>query len=132
MKKEITLESIYELLTGFISRQESVNKELLEFRDTQILSNSRQEGFNSKQEAFNSRQEGFNSKQETFNSRQESFNSKQEAFNTRLEDRLDQFQEEEKANHNLSHRMIGQAFEHISDIEMHLGDRDKKWNVKAI
>lgn len=118
MKKEITLESIYELLTGFISRQESVNKELLEFRDTQILSNSRQEGFNSKQEAFNSRQEGFN--------------SKQEAFNTRLEDRLDQFQEEEKANHNLSHRMIGQAFEHISDIEMHLGDRDKKWNVKAI
>jgi predicted RNase H-like nuclease (RuvC/YqgF family) len=104
MKKEITLESLYDLLSGFIS----------------------------KQEAFNSKQEAFNSKQEAFNSKQEAFNSKQESFNSRLEDRLDRFQEEEKANHNLTHRMIGQAFEHISDIESHLTDKNPKWNTKVI
>jgi hypothetical protein len=41
-----------------------------------------------------------------FISKQESFNSKQESFNKRLEDKLDDFKAEEKANHNLSHRMI--------------------------
>lgn len=44
------------------------------------------------------------------------FISKQESFNKILEDKLDDFKAEEKANHNLSHRMIMQSFEAISDI----------------
>ena len=67
---------------------------------------------------------GFIAKQETFNSKQEAFNSKQEAFNIRIENKIDSFQDEEKANHNLSHRMIMQAFEGISDIRKELDTKN--------
>jgi uncharacterized protein YpmS len=109
MKTEITLKSIYTLLSGFISKQEVVNHELLQFK--------------SQQEAFNSKQEGFNSRQETFSSKQESFNS-------RIEDRLDRFQEEEKANHNLSHRMIMQSFEAIRDVRADIDAERQPWKAK--
>jgi hypothetical protein len=73
---------------------------------------------------------GFIGKQEAFNSKQEAFNSKQEAFNSRLEDKLDRFQEDEKANHNLSHRMIMQAYEYINDIKMEAEDSRQPWMKK--
>lgn len=58
------------------------------------------------------------------------FIGKQEAFNSRLEDKLDRFQEDEKANHNLSHRMIMQAYEYINDIKMEVEDSRQPWMKK--
>jgi len=68
MKQEITLESLYNLLSGVITKQEAFNSKMLEFKDNQ------------------------------------------ESFNSHLEDRLDSIQEEERQNHNVTHRMIMQAF----------------------
>jgi hypothetical protein len=65
-----------------------------------------------------------------FIGKQEAFNSKQEAFNSRLEDKLDRFQEDEKANHNLSHRMIMQAYEYINDIKIETEDSKQPWMKK--
>jgi len=108
-QQDITLHDIHTLLSGFIQKQED---------------------FNAKQESFNSKQESFNSKQEAFNAKQEAFNAKQESFNSRLEDKLDRFQEDEKANHNLSHRMIMQAYEYINDIKMDNQDIKQPWMKK--
>jgi hypothetical protein len=81
-------------------------------------------GFIAKQEAFNSKQEAFNSKQEAFNSKQEAFNSKQEGVNSRLEMSVDnlrrdmaEFRHQEELQHNATHRLIMQAFEHIAEIK---------------
>jgi flagellar hook-basal body complex protein FliE len=87
-QKDITLQDIYTLLTGFIGKQGA------------------------------------------FNSKQEAFNSKQEAFNSRLEDKLDRFQEDEKANHNLSHRMIMQSYEYINDIKTDMQESKQSWMQK--
>lgn len=89
MEKNITLESLYELLSGFVI----------------------------KQEAFNAKQEEHNLKTDT------NFLSLREEFA--------EFRREEKANHNLSHRMIMQAFESINDVRTEiLDDRDEPWKPK--
>jgi hypothetical protein len=102
----ITLESIYTLLSDFISKQTEVN--------------IRQESFNAKQESFNAKQESFNAKQESFNAKADAnFSSLQEGLDSIKYD-MAEFRREEKANHNLSHRMIMQSFEAISDIRSDL------------
>ena len=66
---------------------------------------------------------GFIEKQEAFNSKQEAFNSKQEWTNSRFEVSLDsirrdlaEFRHEEELQHNMTHRLIMQAFEHITEL----------------
>ncbi len=87
MAKEISIESLYVLLSGFITKQEA---------------------FITKQEAFNTQQEIHNNKTDN-------------SFASIRED-LRAFRQEEQANHNLSHRMITQAFEGISDIRSELDE----------
>jgi hypothetical protein len=106
-------DQILNILTGFIERQEA---------------------FNAKQEAFNAKQEAFNAKQEAFNAKQELFNSTQLWTNHRLEVSIDglrrdlgEFRHQEELNHNATHRLIMQAFEHINDLK---SDRDGKTWVK--
>lgn len=72
---------------------------------------------------FITSQEAFNAKQETFNTKQEAFNAKQEWINNRLEDKVDslrremwEFRHQEELQHNATHRLIMQAFEHINDL----------------
>ena len=120
MKKDITLESLYELLLGFITKQEAFNTKQETF-------NTKQEAFNSKQEAFNSKQEVFNSKQEVFNARQEVHNNKTDNNFAAIREDMAEFRREEKANHNLSHRMIMQAFEGISDIRSEIDNESAPW-----
>ena len=99
MKQEITLESLYDLLFWFIQ----------------------------KQEIFNSKQEIFNSKQEIFNSKQEVYNTKTDANFASIREDLAEFRREEKWNHNLSHRMIMQAFEGISDLRADIDTDREPW-----
>ncbi len=102
MKKEITLEALYELLVGFIAKQET----------------------------FNAKQEVFNSRQEMFNTRQEVHNNKTDNNFASIREDLAEFRREEKSNHNLSHRMIMQSFESISDIRAELDDENASWKPK--
>jgi hypothetical protein len=74
--------------------------------------------------AFVEKQEAFNTKQESFNTRQESFNTRQEWTNSRFEVSLDgirrdlaELRHDEEIQHNVTHRLIGQAFQHISDLQ---------------
>ncbi|MDD2693707.1 MAG: hypothetical protein PHY14_02140 [Candidatus Gracilibacteria bacterium] len=88
MKQEISLNSLYELLSNFIVKQEA------------------------------------------FNAKQEVHNNKTDANFASIREDLSDFRREEKANHNLSHRMIMQAFEGISDIRAELDDEDAPWKPK--
>jgi hypothetical protein len=70
---------------------------------------------------------GFITKQTEFNAtvdanfaKQEIFNAKTDANFASLREDMAEFRREEKANHNLSHRMIMQAFEAISDVRSEL------------
>jgi hypothetical protein len=62
-----------------------------------------------------------------FIGKQESFNAKQESFNSRIETKIDRIQEEETANHNLSHRMILQAYGYINDIKTTMDSEKEPW-----
>lgn len=73
---------------------------------------------------------GFIQRQELFNSKQEAFNTAQLGFNARIEDKLDRYQEESRSNHHLSHKMILQAFEYISDIRRDIDECTEPWRKK--
>jgi len=67
---------------------------------------------------------GFIEKQEAFNTKQEAFNSKQEGTNSRFElslasirQDLRELRHDEELQHNMTHRLIMQAFEHISELQ---------------
>lgn len=103
MSKEITLESIHTLLSGFIVKQEAFNSKV----DVNFVSIDAK----------------FVSLDTKVNSLDAKVNSVQEE--------LAEFRREEKANHNLSHRMIMQSFEAISDIRSELDtDNTKPWLKK--
>jgi hypothetical protein len=73
--------------------------------------------FVEKQEAFNSKQEAFNSKQEAFNSNTtyslHRLNQELQAFR----ERFDRFEYNNQRQHDATHKLINQAFEHISDLQ---------------
>jgi hypothetical protein len=74
---------------------------------------------------------GFIAKQEAFNENQLAFNTKQEAFNNqttvnfaRLDRKIDQmydeflsFQKNEEIQHGVTHKLIMQAFAHITELQ---------------
>jgi hypothetical protein len=95
MSTPITLESIHTLLSGFIE----------------------------KQTAFNATVDANFAKQAEVNTRTDANFAKADANFASLRDDMAEFRREEKANHNLSHRMIMQSFEAISDMQTEL-DRE--------
>ena len=74
-------------------------------------------GFIEKQEAFNTKQEAFNSKQEAFNSKQEGTNSRFELSLASIRQDLRELRHDEELQHNMTHRLVMQAFEHISELQ---------------
>ena len=80
--------------------------------------------FIEKQEAFNARQEAFNAKQEAFNMRQEGTNARFEVSLDSIRRDLSEFRHEEELQHNMTHRLISQAFEHINELK---SDPKKPW-----
>lgn len=72
----------------------------------------------------------FIAKQEAFNVKQEAFNAKQEWTNIRLEVGIDgvrrdlaEFRHQEELQHNATHRLIMQSFDHIAELKW---EYDKK------
>lgn len=104
MNTEEKIDQMLQMLTGFISKQET---------------------FNAKQEVFNAKQEAFNAKQEDFNENQLAFNQIMMEFKSNTEKRFDTFEEmmQEKfadidMQNKVTHRLLMQAFEHITDLKI--------------
>lgn len=96
----ISLDQIHTLLSGFIEYQQA---------------------FNAKQEAFNAKQENFQAEQMAFNQiALERFNRLETGLES-LEKRFDRSEEETHLQHGITHRLIMQAFEHITDLQAQTG-----------
>ncbi len=110
MSKEITLESIHTLLSGFIVKQEAFNSKV----DVNFAS--------------------LDAKVVSLDTKVNSLDAKVNSLDAKVnfvQEELAEFRREEKANHNLSHRMIMQSFEAISDIRSELDtDNTKPWLKK--
>lgn len=110
MTTEQKLDQILSTLTGFIQMQERFNTNQLEFNTNQLE-------FNKKQEAFNKWQIEFNEWQTWFNQRIETSVKKLEVWLDALRQDFSEFKRQEELQHNVTHRLIMQAFEHISELQ---------------
>jgi peptidoglycan hydrolase CwlO-like protein len=110
MTTDQKLDQMLTLLTGFITKQEAFNEN--------------QQTFNENQQTFNENQQTFNENQQTFNENQLSFNDKTTANFARLDRKIDQmydeflsFQKNEEIQHGVTHKLIMQAFAHITELQ---------------
>jgi hypothetical protein len=110
MTTDQKLDQMLTLLTGFITKQEAFNEN--------------QQIFNENQLAFNTKQEAFNENQLAFNAKQDIFNDKTTANFARLDRKIDQmydeflsFQKNEEIKHAVTHKLIMQAFAHITELQ---------------